>query len=209
MWNEPNLPFFWKDADQEAYFRLYEATARAVKEVDASLRSAGRRPHPGAESWWSPFAEYVTSHDVPIDFVSTHAYSSREQQVVPFGTYQELKAPQDLLDQFDGPRRHLADTALAGLPVHITEFNTSYRPDNPIHDTAYNAAYLAPVLAGRRRPGRLVLLLDVLRRVRGDERPHVLLPRRLRSAHPPADRQADLPPVRVHGPDGLRRARPR
>ena len=31
--------------------------------------------------------------------------------------------------------------------MHITEFNTSYRPDNPIHDTAYNAAYLAPVLA--------------------------------------------------------------
>jgi xylan 1,4-beta-xylosidase len=32
--------------------------------------------------------------------------------------------------------------------VHITEFNTSYRPDNPVHDTAYNAAYLAPVVAG-------------------------------------------------------------
>ena len=38
-------------------------------------------------------------------------------------------------------------TALAGLPVHITEFNSSYRPDNPIHDTAFHAAYLAPVLA--------------------------------------------------------------
>jgi xylan 1,4-beta-xylosidase len=32
--------------------------------------------------------------------------------------------------------------------VHITEFNSSYRPDNPIHDTAFQAAYLAPVLAG-------------------------------------------------------------
>jgi xylan 1,4-beta-xylosidase len=31
--------------------------------------------------------------------------------------------------------------------VHITEFNTSYRPDNPVHDTALQAAYLAPVLA--------------------------------------------------------------
>jgi xylan 1,4-beta-xylosidase len=36
---------------------------------------------------------------------------------------------------------------LAGLPVHITEYSTSYRPDNPIHDTAYQAAYLAPILA--------------------------------------------------------------
>jgi len=48
--------------------------------------------------------------------------------------------------QFGASRAHLAGTALAGLPVHITEFNTSYRPDNPIHDTAYHAAYLAPVL---------------------------------------------------------------
>jgi len=31
--------------------------------------------------------------------------------------------------------------------VHITEFNSSYRPDNPIHDTAFHAAYLAPVVA--------------------------------------------------------------
>lgn len=31
--------------------------------------------------------------------------------------------------------------------MHITEFNSSYRPDNPVHDTAFHAAYLAPVLA--------------------------------------------------------------
>ncbi len=148
VWNEPNLTFFWKDADQEAYFRLYEATARAVKEVDPLLQVGGPATSPGAESWWAPFAEYVTRHDVPIDFVSTHAYATREAQVIPFATYQELKTPADLLDQFGRAREYLAQTALAGLPVHITEFNTSYRPDNPIHDTAYNAAYLAPVLAG-------------------------------------------------------------
>ncbi|HUX69333.1 MAG TPA: xylan 1,4-beta-xylosidase [Cellulomonadaceae bacterium] len=148
VWNEPNLDIFWKDADQDAYFRLYEATARAVKEVDASLQVGGPAISPGSDEWWAPFAEFVTSHDVPIDFVSRHAYSSREAQVIPFGTYQELRPPQDLLDQLAAPRAHLAGTALAGLPVHITEFNTSYRPDNPIHDTAYHAAYLAPVLAG-------------------------------------------------------------
>ncbi|MET7710670.1 hypothetical protein [Micromonospora sp. NPDC005413] len=53
----------------------------------------------------------------------------------------------DLLTQFAAPRRHLTGTALADLPVHITECNSSYRPDNPIHDTALHAAYLAPVLA--------------------------------------------------------------
>jgi xylan 1,4-beta-xylosidase len=147
VWNEPNLPIFWKDADQQAYFRLYEITARAVKDVDAELQVGGPALSPGADEWWAPFAEYVTRRDVPVDFVSRHAYTSGPMQPVPFGSYQELRPPQDLLTQFAAPRRHLAGTALAGLPVHITEFNSSYRPENPIHDTAYHAAYLAPVLA--------------------------------------------------------------
>ncbi|MCB2177228.1 MAG: hypothetical protein KQH57_15565 [Actinomycetales bacterium] len=150
VWNEPNLDIFWKDADQAAYFDLYAATARAIKEVDAELQvgGPGLAPGPTCEAWWPPFAEFVERHDVPVDFVSRHAYSSLDPEHIPFGTYQGLRPPQDLLDQFAEPREHLAGTRLAGLPVHITEFNTSYRPDNPVHDTAYNAAYLAPVLAG-------------------------------------------------------------
>ncbi len=147
VWNEPNLVHFWQGADQAEYLRLYEVTARAVKDVDASLQVGGPALSPGSDDWWAPFAEHVTSRDVPCDFVSRHAYTSGPAQHVPFGTYQDLRAPQDLLEQFAAPREHLAGTGLAGLPVHITEFNTSYRPDNPVHDTAYNAAYLAPVLA--------------------------------------------------------------
>jgi xylan 1,4-beta-xylosidase len=147
VWNEPNLDFFWEGADQEAYFRLYEATAHAVKEVDAELQVGGPALSPGADDWWAPFAEYVTRRDVPVDFVSRHAYTSKPAQQFPFGVYQELTPPQHLLEQFAAPRQHLAGTPLASLPVHITEFNSSYRPDNFVHDTAYHAAYLAPVLA--------------------------------------------------------------
>ncbi|MFC7404094.1 GH39 family glycosyl hydrolase [Georgenia alba] len=146
VWNEPNLAQFWS-GDQDAYHRLYEASAHAVKEVDADLQVGGPSLSPGSDEWWAPFAEFVTARDVPVDFVSRHAYTTGPAQHVPFGTYQTLRAPSSLLEQFDAPRRHLEGTALAGLPVHITEFNSSYRPDNPVHDTAYNAAYLAPVLA--------------------------------------------------------------
>ena len=150
VWNEPNLDIFWKDADQDAYFRLYEATARTIKDVDASLQVGGPAlsPGPTVEHWWGPFADFVAARDVPVDFVSRHAYSAEPPQEFPFGCYQDLRAPSTLLEQFAEPAESLAGTALAGLPVHITEFNTSYRPDNPVHDTAYNAAYLAPVLAG-------------------------------------------------------------
>ncbi|WP_454051090.1 GH39 family glycosyl hydrolase [Cellulomonas sp. Marseille-Q8402] len=147
VWNEPNLPHFWS-GDQEAYLHLYRVTAEAVKSVDADLQVGGPAISPGSDDWWEPFAQYVTAHDVPVDFVSRHAYSSGPAQHVPFGVHQTLAPPQRLLEQFGAPRAHLAGTPLEALPVHITEFNTSYRPDNPVHDTAYNAAYLAPVLAG-------------------------------------------------------------
>ncbi|MFG2042867.1 glycosyl hydrolase [Dactylosporangium sp. NPDC048998] len=153
VWNEPNLKEFWRDADPEAYHRLYEVTAHAVKDVDAALRVGGPAISPGADEWLVRFAEFVTDRSVPIDFVSRHAYTSGPAQHVPFGVYQTLQPAEHLLEQFAQPRRQLAGTALAGLPVHITEFNSSYRPDNPIHDTAFHAAYLAPVLA---RGGDLV-----------------------------------------------------
>ncbi|MEV0895461.1 xylan 1,4-beta-xylosidase [Actinoplanes sp. NPDC049802] len=148
VWNEPNLPQFWKDADADAYHRLYEVSAKTVKEVDAGLQVGGPAVSPGADKWLETFAEYVWRHDVPIDFVSRHAYTSGPARHVPFGVRQSLAPASELLEQFAMPRRQLAGTPLEGLPVHITEFNSSYRPDNPVHDTAFHAAYLAPVLAG-------------------------------------------------------------
>ncbi|GAB3848210.1 xylan 1,4-beta-xylosidase [Dactylosporangium cerinum] len=148
VWNEPDLKDFWQHADQDAYHDLYEAAANAVKDVDASLQVGGPALSPGADDGWLPrFAEFVAARDVPIDFVSRHAYTSGAAQHVPFGVHQTLAPAATLLEQFAAPRRQLAGTALAGLPVHITEFNSSYRPDNPIHDTAFHAAYLAPVVA--------------------------------------------------------------
>ncbi|MHC5903087.1 GH39 family glycosyl hydrolase [Streptomyces sp. S6] len=147
VWNEPNLADFWQGADEKAYHQLYEVTAHAVKEVDGSLQVGGPSISPGADEWLPRFTEFTERNDVPLDFVSRHAYSSGPAQRVPFASYQTLAPARDLLDQFALPRRRLKGTRFAGLPVHITEFNSSYCPDNPIHDTAFNAAYLAPVLA--------------------------------------------------------------
>ncbi|MFD0317923.1 GH39 family glycosyl hydrolase [Streptomyces flavalbus] len=146
VWNEPNLPMFWLNTDEEAYHRLYEITAHTVKEVDAELQVGGPAISPAADEWLVSFADFADRRRVPVDFVSRHAYSSGPGQHVPFGTHQTLAPADDLLDQFAAPRRVLKDTLLADLPVHITEFNSSYCPDNLIHDTAFNAAYLAPVV---------------------------------------------------------------
>ncbi|SDT08147.1 GH39 family glycosyl hydrolase [Actinoplanes derwentensis] len=147
VWNEPNLKQFWQDADAGAYHRLYEITANTIKDIDGSLQVGGPAISPGEDDWLLRFASFVTDREVPIDFVSRHAYTSGPAQQVPFGVHQTLEPASRLLEQFALPRQQLRGTPLAGLPVHITEFNSSYRPDNPIHDTAFNAAYLAPVIA--------------------------------------------------------------
>ncbi|MYW62749.1 alpha/beta fold hydrolase [Streptomyces sp. SID8379] len=46
------------------------------------------------------------------------------------------------------PPAHLREIADAVPGAELAElFNSSYRPDNPVHDTAFHAAYLAPVVA--------------------------------------------------------------
>jgi len=148
VWNEPSLPEFWKDASKEEYFRLYDETARTVKEVDADLLVGGPATSPQSDDWYLPFAEHTDASGAPVDFFSFHAYATGPAQHVPFGTYQTMHPAGSLLEQFARPRRILGDHTLATVPHHVTEFSTSYRPDNPVHDTAYNAAYLAPTVAG-------------------------------------------------------------
>jgi xylan 1,4-beta-xylosidase len=40
VWNEPNLPAFWKGT-QADYYKLYAETATAIKSVDAALKVGG------------------------------------------------------------------------------------------------------------------------------------------------------------------------
>ncbi|MDR1824493.1 MAG: hypothetical protein LBR27_04075 [Bifidobacteriaceae bacterium] len=147
VWNEPNLDAFWAGADMAAYFKLYATSVQAIKEVDAELQVGGPAVAPRAGEWYEKFAAFVTDQGLPCDFFSAHAYSSKPIQPFPFGVYQGFYPSEDLLEQFAIPGQVLAGTPLEHIPVHITEYNTSYDPLNPIHDTAYNAAYLAPVVA--------------------------------------------------------------
>ena len=41
VWNEPDLPVVFFSEDREAYFKLYETTARAIKAVDPQLQVGG------------------------------------------------------------------------------------------------------------------------------------------------------------------------
>lgn len=149
VWNEPNLPGFWKDADKQEYFRLFAETIAAVKEVDSRFRVGGPAIC-GVQDveWMQDFMEYCHQNALPLDFVTRHFYTFDTPDEDGHYSYGALRDPDESLMELDRSRAIIDSfPEYRGLPMHITEFNTSYRPDSPVHDTTRNAAYVARLLA--------------------------------------------------------------
>ena len=137
VWNEPNLPGFWKDADMEEYFKLFARTFAAIKEVDSRFRVGG----PAIcgvedEKWIRMFMEFCRKESIPVDFVTRHHYTTKLRE--PEEGFANLQTTRDIVDSFE---------EFKGMEIHITEFNTSYIPNCPLHDTNRNAAYIARQLS--------------------------------------------------------------
>ena len=149
VWNEPNLRGFWYMADMQEYFRLFKATFTAVKEVDERFKVGGPAVCGGSDKpWIKGFMEFCHQEKIPVDFVTRHHYTTELPK--PDGHYgyaeitpaehgfENLHSTREIIDSFEEYK---------GLPIHITEFNTSYIPNCPLHDTNQNAAYLARQLS--------------------------------------------------------------
>ncbi len=149
VWNEPNLGGFWKGADMAEYFKLYEVSAKAVKEADPRLRVGG----PAIcgvddERWLREFLTHCQNKKLPLDFVTRHAYATEMPDHNGHYDYQKLRTPQVFLEELKVSRQIIDSfPEYKGMEMHITEFNTSYTPLNPIHDTNLNAAYIARLLS--------------------------------------------------------------
>lgn len=148
VWNEPNLTNFWKGADKQEYFILYKVTANAVKEVEDRLQVGGPAVCGGSDHWIEDFLNFCYKEQVPLDFVSRHAYTSSQPiSVTPDFMYQEIWESDYMINEFKTVREMIRKSPFPDLPFHITEYNTSWHPLNPVHDTAFNAAYLARILS--------------------------------------------------------------
>lgn len=137
VWNEPNLSIFWRAADKGAYFTLFRTTFRAVKAVDSRFRVCGPAVCGGDDAVWvRDFLQYCLDQGLAVDAVTRHHYTI--ERPVKRGEY----AYSDLIDAGEGftslrSTREIVDSfpAYRGLPVHLTEFNTSYTSRGVIHDT--------------------------------------------------------------------------
>ena len=149
VWNEPNLPGFWENADRQKYLHLYKVTALAVKEALPDMRVGGPAICGGDTSlgWIEAFLNFCRDEKLPLDFVTRHAYMAQTPQRSGRYLYHEMCAVEYTLEEMQRTR-DIIDSypEFRGMEMHITEFNTSYNPFCPIHDTNLNAAYIAGLL---------------------------------------------------------------
>lgn len=149
VWNEPNLPGFWKDADMEEYFKLYQVSSAAVKEVDQRFKVGGPAVCGGTDKEWiKAFLEFVKKNKCPLDFVSRHHYTTELPAQDGHYGYPKLHPKEKCFEQLDSTRGIVDSfTEFKDMDINVTEFNTSYIPNGPIHDTNLNAAYIALMLS--------------------------------------------------------------
>jgi xylan 1,4-beta-xylosidase len=148
VWNEPNLDGFWVKADQQAYFRLYDTTVKAIRGVNPSLKVGG--PATAGAAWVPEFIAHAEANKVPVDFIATHSYG------VAGGFFDEkgegdnkLVPDRDaVINDIRKVRAEIEASSKPGLPLYITEWSTSYNPRDPIHDAYLSAPFILNKLKG-------------------------------------------------------------
>ncbi len=146
VWNEPNLEGFWS-ADLDEYFKLYACTVNAVKAVDPGLRVGGPATAGRHNAHIDAFLRFCHQTRTPVDFVTSHSYPVRSAERRGEFAYHELFAPAFLPHRFRQMREEIDASPIPGLPLHITEYNSTTSTHEIIHDLPFNAAYLARTLS--------------------------------------------------------------
>lgn len=80
IWNEPDIDRFWALSSEE-YFKLYEELAKAVKRADPQAMVGGPAIAYNL-TFLEEFLNYAGSRDIPLDFVSWHAYSTDPRDII-------------------------------------------------------------------------------------------------------------------------------
>jgi len=142
VWNEPNLSGFWEGADQDAYFALYDLTARTIKAVDPALRVGG--PATAGAAWVPEFLAHVKQSGSGVDFVTTHTYGVDGGFLDADGNGDtKLSAsPDAIVGDVRRVREQIAASPFPSLPLYFSEWSTSYTPRDSVHDSYISAAYI-------------------------------------------------------------------
>lgn len=146
VWNEPNLDGFWSSTMDE-YHKLYAYTAEAVKAVDGGFRVGGPSTAGRAKAYIDEFLTFCDETKTPVDFVTSHSYSANTSSRKGEFSYHQVAEPTFLTKRFAQMRQEIDNSPIPGLPLHVTEYNSTTSTHEIIHDLPFNAAYLARTLS--------------------------------------------------------------
>jgi xylan 1,4-beta-xylosidase len=128
IWNEPDLSGFW-NGTVEQYYALYQTTAETLKTYNTSLKIGGPCTSSITNTNYTDrFLQFVSDHQVPLDFFSWHMYTD-----VPSELAQGALYIRTLLDSY-------GFNTTENINSEWNNFIVSPQRD---HDNAKNAAFTA------------------------------------------------------------------
>ena len=147
VWNEPNLNIFWRLAEKDRlpeYLKLYEHTAKAVKSVNKDYQVGG--PSGAGPVFIEELIDFCNRKKVPLDFITYHTYGLGDgpSGLDQYGNrklflHESLHYVSDCANQ---PLPAIAKKGKTKLPVYITEWNSSYSPVDPVHDSFFAGPFI-------------------------------------------------------------------
>lgn len=166
----PKAGFF--EGTKTDYFNMYRVSSEAIKSVDAQLKVGGPATsnfiadhrHDGevldnSKSvfysqdvinkqqwkgiWIEEFLAYCAKNNLPVDFISTHAYPTDYALDPVSGKGKDaVRYVHSLRDDLTWIRQTLAKSKYPNAEIHITEWSTSPNSRDVMHDALPPAAYI-------------------------------------------------------------------
>lgn len=167
VWNEPDLDCFFKGS-MDDYYRLYAATAEALKSVDSNLMVGGPANTPNTDP--ADFLNYCKRNNVPFDFISTHRYTTdalghtinkeRKNQIKKIRSANPNQSLTSLIQPvFDTNNNFVQENKgyltekmkevrnkIGDIPLYYTEWGISSNCVAEIHDTIKTSSFLVKTL---------------------------------------------------------------
>ena len=167
IWEQPDTPAnLYGFSNDEAFYRFYEVTYRAITELDSQLRIGSPATYyilqKNYTNWYLLFWDWCRAHNCVPDFLSIHYYDTvftseqRSSRTFGFPTLTYDKDPENgsfptgiaLREEigFSGFVSQIRQERSRYLPkeppIYLTEWNNSPSQQDLLNDTCYKSCYI-------------------------------------------------------------------
>lgn len=152
VWNEPNMKgMFWFDTEED-YYKLYESSFKAIKEVSKNIKVGG----PALTffenddlQWLRKYIEFCSRGKCEPDFISAHfyphkAFMKKEDNFFKreFQDFRLIENEDSLKECINKFKNLLKEYKFEDIETHMTEWNSNASHRDLCNDTCYKAAYI-------------------------------------------------------------------